>query len=160
MTPVYLSLGSNEGDRQITLQQALVLIEQRCGLITRQSSVYETAAWGLQEQPDFLNMAALLETELAPLALLDRLQQIELELHRQRVVKWGQRTIDIDILFYGGEVITDERLTVPHPMLHLRRFVLAPLAEIAPGLYYPGTQDTIADLLQHCPDTLAVSRVA
>jgi len=159
MAAAYLSLGSNEGDRHSTLQRALVHIEQTCGPVVSQSSVYQTAAWGLEEQPDFLNMAVLVETPLSPSELLDNLQQIETELHRQRIIRWGQRTIDIDILFYNSETIDTRRLQVPHPMLKLRRFVLVPLAEIAPTLRYPDTEETVSTLLANCPDTLTVTKV-
>lgn len=160
MAAAYLSLGSNEGDRRVTLQRALVRIEQTCGPVVSQSSVYQTAAWGLEEQPDFLNMVVLVATNLSPTELLNNLQQIEKELHRQRVIRWGQRTIDIDILLYNSETIDTARLQVPHPMLKLRRFVLVPLAEIAPTLLYPGTEETISSLLDKCPDILAVTKVA
>lgn len=160
MAVVYLSLGSNEGDRQITIQKALDRIEATCGSIISQSYVYETAAWGLAEQPNFLNIAAQIETELAPLPLLDELQKIESELHRQRIVRWGQRTIDIDIILYDNELIDVPRLHVPHPRAHLRRFVLVPLAEIAPAILFPGTDECIEEMLEHCPDTLPVIRVA
>ncbi|MBX2906943.1 MAG: 2-amino-4-hydroxy-6-hydroxymethyldihydropteridine diphosphokinase [Taibaiella sp.] len=160
MAVVYLSLGSNEGDRQVTIQKALVGIEAACGRIAAQSSIYETAAWGLEEQPNFLNMAVKIETTLTPIALLDALQQIEAELHRQRVVRWGQRTIDIDIILYDSELIEMPRLQVPHPRARLRRFVLVPMAEIAPEMIFPGTNESIAEMLEHCPDNLAVHKIA
>lgn len=159
MAAAYLSLGSNEGDRHLTIQQALVCISQSCGRVVLQSSTYETAAWGLENQPDFLNIAVLVETALSPTQLLDVIQQIETDLHRQRHVRWGQRTIDIDILMYNNDIIDTEGLQVPHPMLKLRQFVLVPLAEIAPTLRYPGSVDTIAWLLENCPDRLPVNKV-
>jgi len=160
MSIAYLSLGSNEGDREITLEKALVRIEQECGLILQQSSVYETAAWGLHDQPDFLNMAIRIETSMDAEALLREIQGIEAELHRERIVKWGQRTIDIDILFYDNYIIATDTLTIPHPMLKLRRFVLVPLAEIAPEFEYPLSGKSIKELLEECPDTLEVKNVS
>lgn len=160
MITTYLSLGSNEGNRQETLQKALVALELACGPIRAQSSVYETKAWGLQEQPDFLNMAVEMETMMDPYYLLDAIHGVERDLHRQRIVKWGQRTIDIDILYYGELVRDTPALIIPHAMLRMRRFVLVPLAEIAPDFVDPVTGQSVAELLAICPDALEVHRVA
>jgi 2-amino-4-hydroxy-6-hydroxymethyldihydropteridine diphosphokinase len=156
----YLLLGSNEGDRQEWLRQAMEQIKERIGVITKRSAVYSTAAWGLEEQPDFLNMAIEVETNLPARELLTGINAIEQALGRQRTVKWGQRTLDIDILFYGNEIIDETDLKVPHPALQDRRFALAPLNEIAAGYVHPHFKKTIRALLAECDDPLEVSVVA
>ena len=160
MNIVYLLLGSNEGDRQLWLQQALGLIAANCGTIARTSAIYSTAAWGLQDQPDFYNMAVELHTALAPADLLRHIQAIEQQLGRQRTVKWGQRTLDIDVLFYNDQVIDNDSLQVPHPFLPQRRFALAPLAQIVGNLQHPVLHKTVSELLNECPDPLAAEIVA
>lgn len=159
MTDVYLLLGSNEGDRILWLQQAIEQLSP-LGNITRQSAIYQTAAWGIEDQPAFLNMALCLQADLPPLILLKAINNIEHNLGRQRTLKWGQRTLDIDILFYGDEVIELAELKVPHPYLQERRFALVPLNEIAPDLIHPGFSKTVTQLLEECPDKLEVSRLA
>ena len=156
MNRVYLALGSNEGDRQQWLRQAIELIGARCGRVVRQSAVYETAAWGKTDQADFLNMALLVVSPLEPLELLATTQQIEQELGRKREVQWGARTLDIDILFYNDLVAALDGLTLPHPFIAQRRFTLVPLNEIAPELVHPALQKTIGTLLAECPDPLEV----
>lgn len=153
---IYLSLGSNEGNRISWLQQAQDLLARSCGNITKKSSIYETAAWGLTDQPNFLNMVVELETPKTPEELLTCILAIETRLGRQRSVKWGQRTLDIDILLYNDEIIDQPNLKVPHPFMQDRRFTLLPLAEIAPHLSHPVLKKTITGLLAECPDTLNV----
>lgn len=157
MTDVYLLLGSNEGDREQWLQQA---VEQLgvTGNISIQSAIYQTAAWGIEEQPAFLNMALCLQTELLPLELLQEIHHIEQNLGRQRILKWGQRTLDIDILFYGDAIINLPELKVPHPYLQERRFALVPLNEIAPDFLHPGLNKAVSQLLDECPDKLEVDK--
>lgn len=156
MTDVYLLLGSNEGDREQWLQQA---VEQLgvTGNISIQSAIYQTAAWGIEDQPAFLNMALCLQTELPPLELLQKIHHIEQTLGRQRTLKWGQRTLDIDILFYGDALIDLPELKIPHPYLQERRFALVPLKEIAPDFLHPGLNKTVSRLLEECPDKLEVN---
>ncbi|MBW7913597.1 MAG: 2-amino-4-hydroxy-6-hydroxymethyldihydropteridine diphosphokinase [Taibaiella sp.] len=155
MTDVYLLLGSNEGDREQWLLQAVQQLNV-LGAISSQSALYQTAAWGIEDQPAFLNMALCLQTELHPLELLQEIHHIEQNLGRQRTLKWGQRTLDIDILFYGDAVIDLPELKVPHPYLQERRFALVPLNEITPDFLHPGLNKTVSQLLDECPDKLEV----
>lgn len=138
MQTVYLGLGSNRGDRQANLDRARACIEAVEGItITRVSSVYLTAPWGKTDQEDFLNQVIEIETELEPLPLLHKLQEIEIKLGRQRYEPWGPRVIDLDVLLYGRESMTSQELTIPHPFISQRLFVLVPLLEIAPQLVFP-----------------------
>lgn len=146
MKTVYLSLGSNLGDREAHLRAALERIPSPRLQIRRLSSVYETAPLELADQPPFLNLVAEIETDLFPMQLLERLQRIEGELGRIRTIPKGPRTIDIDILLYGPFVIQSSRLVTPHPRLHERRFVLEPLAELAPQLRHPVLKMTMAEM--------------
>jgi 2-amino-4-hydroxy-6-hydroxymethyldihydropteridine diphosphokinase len=158
MNTVYLLLGSNEGERLLHLKQALETV-RTFGYVEKASSVYETAAWGLEAQPGFLNMVIELSTELDADEILKKIQEIEGRLGRQRTVKWGQRTLDIDVLFFNDEIIEKEDLKVPHPFLEQRRFTLEPLNEIASNLRHPASGKTVADLLASCPDTLDVEKL-
>ncbi len=158
MNTAYLALGSNQGNREQALEKALTRIEETCGYVTQASSVYETAAWGLELQPDFLNMVVCINSGFAAEKLLQLIQKIENELHRKRAVTWGPRTIDIDILFYNADIINTPDLVVPHPRLQDRRFVLVPLVEIAPDLVHPLLHKTTTELLEICPDKLEVSK--
>lgn len=134
----YLSLGSNLGDRQALVEQALERLESSGHVrVIRRSSLYETEPVGKTDQPWFLNQVLEISTDLEPDPLLDLAQSIERDLGRTREIRWGSRTLDIDILLYDTEVIATERLTVPHPEMTRRRFVLVPLVEIAPDLTMP-----------------------
>jgi len=144
---VYLSLGSNLGDRETNLRRALELLASPEVRVTRVSSTYESEPRDLRNQPWFLNIIAEIETTLFPLQLLGRIQKIEKELGRQRVVDKGPRTLDIDIVLFGNSVIETPRLHVPHPRMQDRRFVLEPLAELAPELCHPLTRRTIREML-------------
>jgi len=144
---VYLSLGSNMGDRLGMLRQALEALPAAGVEVVRTSSVYETEPMDLREQSWFLNMAAECRTGLFPLQLLRRLKKIEASLGRKRTVPQGPRSIDLDIILYGRAVMETPALEIPHPRFRDRRFVLAPLAELAPELRDPVTGRTIADLL-------------
>ena len=157
MHKVYLLLGGNLGNRTLYLQQARESISQRVGSIKQTSRIYETAAWGKTDQPTFLNQVLGVETDLSPEEVLQSINAIEQELGRIRQEHWGARVIDIDILFYDEIVQQSQRLTIPHPQLHLRRFTLMPLAEIAPNLMHPALDQSIKQLLESCPDTLEVT---
>ena len=148
MKTVYLSLGSNIGDREQMLQSALVRLQAPGLTIKRISSVYETEPVDFKEQRSFLNLVAEAETELFPMMLLSRIQKIELQLGRKRTgPAKGPRTIDIDILLYGASRVHSARLEIPHPRMHERRFVLAPMVELAPDLRHPELHRTMRDLL-------------
>ena len=145
---VYLSLGSNLGDRERNLRDALGLLAEPGLRVLRVSSFYETEPLEVRDQRRFLNAVAEAETDLFPKQLLARLQRIEQRLGRRRLKPKGPRTIDIDILLYGGTVIDAEELQVPHPRLAQRRFVLEPLAELAPDLRHPVTRRTVTEMLR------------
>lgn len=159
MATTYLLLGSNEGDRQQWINKAIKEIGVQCGELVKQSPFYETAAWGKEDQPPFLNLVVKIKTELSPEKLLAAIQNIEQQFDRQRTEKWGQRTLDIDILFYGKQIIKTTTLTIPHPHLQERKFTLKPLNEIAPYLLHPVLKKAITTLLKECTDTLEVKRV-
>ena len=159
MVNVYLLLGSNENDRFRNLEKACELIGLRCGKIGKQSALYETEAWGLKEQNAFINQALQMETALNPKELLLQLKAIEKEIGRVETVKWGPRVIDIDILFYGNDIMDSEELKIPHPFLHERRFTLEPLNEIAAEFVHPVLRNTISELLKNCADTSLVKKL-
>ena len=143
---VYLSLGSNLGDREAILRDAIARLGS-LGRVTAVSSFYETEPVDFLDQPWFLNCVVLLETDLSPQTLLQRLLEIERSLGRERLQPKGPRLIDIDILLFGDEIIHEPGLTIPHPALHQRRFVLEPLAQIAPGVVHPVLKKTVRELL-------------
>jgi 2-amino-4-hydroxy-6-hydroxymethyldihydropteridine diphosphokinase len=151
----YLLLGSNLGDRAALLGQARAQLAAS-GTIVAESGIYETAAWGREDQPAFLNQALAIRTNLAAGDLLVACQATEQAAGRERHEHWGSRTLDVDILLFGAEIIVTPRLTVPHPRLAERRFALVPLAEIAGTLRHPQLAATIETLLAHCPDLLPV----
>ena len=157
----YLLLGSNLGDRQLYLSKAKALIAKQVGEVVAQSSVYETEAWGKTDQPGFLNMALAVETTLGPLALLHKVLEIELALGRVRHEKWGSRLIDIDIIFYRQEIVNvTDKLQIPHPEMQNRRFVVQPLAEIAPDFVHPVLQRTLTEILAGLADSLSVKIIS
>ena len=146
---VYLGLGSNMGDREKNLRDAIGMLG---GLnytdVAAVSPFYATSPWGYAEQPDFLNCAVLINTALSPYALLEACMDLERRLGRVRAVRWGPRVIDLDILFYDNLVLKDEKLEIPHPLLHEREFVLQPLKDIAPDLVHPILGVTVSRLYE------------
>jgi len=158
MNKVYLLTGGNVGNRQQYLQQSANLIDARCGKIISRSSIYETAPWGKTDQAAFLNQALEVSTKLTAEKLLDELLAIEQAAGRKRAEKYGPRTIDIDMLFFNDDVLSTPVLTVPHPQLAFRRFVLEPMNELAPLYMHPVLKKTIAQLLDECPDKLPVKK--
>lgn len=138
MTRTYISLGSNLGDRLGLLADAVRRLESAHTRVLHCSSVYETAPQGLTDQPSFLNLVVEASTDLAPMALLEHVQAVEQALGRLRLVRWGPRTVDIDILLFGEWISVDPTLTVPHPRMVERAFVLVPLLELAPNSSLPG----------------------
>lgn len=148
----YLLLGSNLGNREKLLVDALILIGERVGDIMLSSSIYETEAWGKTDQAGFLNVAVAVNTMLYPLQLLETVLKIESDLGRVRDEKWGPRLIDIDIILYGDEIVEQDDLQIPHSQMQFRRFVLLPLAEIAPNLIHPILKQSISVLLDNLSD--------
>lgn len=159
MTEVYLSTGGNIGNRLNYLSKAKKEIQKRCGRILQQSSIYETGAWGMENQKSFLNQVLKIETMLEPEQILKSILQIEKELGRKRQLKYGPRTIDIDILFFNDEVINLQGLKIPHPQMQNRRFVLVPLNEIAPDKIHPVFKKNLSQLLAECADPLTVNKL-
>lgn len=159
MKKAYLLTGGNIGDRLENLSKASRMIGESCGQIKAISSYYETAAWGKEDQPGFLNQAIELATDLEPHELLDRLLEIETALGRFRDEKYGPRIIDIDIILYEDLVIDETRLRIPHPEMSNRRFVLTPLTEIAGKIMHPVFKKSMRQLLKECPDTLEVKLI-
>ena len=156
MNQAYLLIGGNLGNREQNLARARKEIETRAGLIIEASALYQTAAWGKTDQPDFLNQVLKIETSLVAGELIDQLLSAELAMGRHRNEKYGPRTIDMDILFFNDDIIDNKILEVPHPRLQERRFALIPLAEIAGEKIHPVLGKSINDLLAQCKDTLPV----
>lgn len=156
---IYLLLGSNLGAREAYIKQAKELIENDLGQIHKTSSLYETAAWGETDQPDFINQVILVASPYSPRQVLEKILAIERQLDRTRIKKWAARTIDIDILFYNNESLNEVDLIIPHPYLHLRSFTVIPLAEIAPHFYHPVLGKTMRSLCQDVSDHLSVHKL-
>src|SRR5690348_10402430 len=152
MNTAFLLTGGNLGDRFFNLQTAKELIEKDCGKIIKESSVYQTAAWGFTKQPDFYNQALQLQTNFSPEELMQKLLAIEKNMGRERNIKMGPRIIDIDILLMDDFIISSSLITIPHPRLQERKFALTPLAEIAPDIMHPVLHQSIKQLLTVCKD--------
>jgi len=158
MNTAYLLTGSNLGESASQLTLANQYISQKCGKIITQSAVYQTAPWGNQDQPFFLNQAIKLATDLEPEALMQELLHIETLMGRIRTIKYGPRVIDLDILFFNDLIINKPMLQLPHPAMAERRFVLVPMAEIAPTQVHPVYNKTIQNLLIDCRDSSDVQK--
>jgi 2-amino-4-hydroxy-6-hydroxymethyldihydropteridine diphosphokinase len=164
MNQVVLLLGGNLGDRKMLLIQAIKEIEKNCGSILKKSKIYESEAWGFECDENFLNQAIVLETLLSPFELLLKLQHIEKELGRKEKTninqEYSSRLIDIDILFFNTDIIDNVDLTIPHPRMHLRKFTLDCLLDIAPGYIHPVLDLSIEELSQKCNDNTKVWQYA
>jgi 2-amino-4-hydroxy-6-hydroxymethyldihydropteridine diphosphokinase len=147
----YLGLSTNLGDKELNFYVAKQKIQLECQILL-ESKVYETEAWGLEDQPDFLNQCIQIKTHLQPEQLLQFLQNIEAEMGRVKTEKYGPRIIDLDILLYENDIVETDELTIPHPQMSVRNFVLMPLAEIAGDIIHPILNQSISQLLKICPD--------
>lgn len=156
MEIIYLLIGSNLGNKRLNLEQARDRISRELGPVITASSIYKTAPWGKSDQPDFYNQAVMVNTILTPAKALEKIQSIELTMGRTRHEKWGSRIIDIDILFWGERSINASNLTIPHPEIPNRKFVLITLAEINSNFIHPTLNRSVSELLKSCPDTLVV----
>ena len=158
----YLLLGSNMGDKKSLIEKACNIIESTCGRIIKKSSLYESEPWGFETDECFLNQVVVISSSLLPDELMQRLLTIEAQLGRQRTAGktgYASRPIDLDILYYGNEVVHTEMVEIPHPRLHLRRFTLLPLCEVNPNFVHPVFKLTQAELLKNCTDHLNVSKL-
>ncbi|MDO9373830.1 MAG: 2-amino-4-hydroxy-6-hydroxymethyldihydropteridine diphosphokinase [Ferruginibacter sp.] len=158
MNSTYLLLGSNMGNSEEQLKISIAHIKKSVGRILNKSSLYATAAWGNTEQPDFVNQVLIVETSLSASETLEGILEIEKKMGRIRTIKNAPRIIDIDILFFNREIIDQPHLTVPHPEIQNRRFVLTPLNELSPNLVHPVLHKPIHVLLENCPDSLGVKK--
>ncbi len=156
MNGIYLLLGSNLGDSISILRRAKKEISLHIGTIVQSSSIYKTKAWGIENQPDFLNQALEIISDLSPEVMLGKINEIEHRLGRVRYEKWRERVIDIDILYFGDQIINTSELNIPHPENQNRNFVLAPMAEIAPQFVHPILGQTQISLLKSSKDPLLV----
>ena len=160
MNKVFLGIGTNLGDRSANLKEALTKINEIIGRVSGRSSVYETEPWGFKADEQFYNMVAVVETQLSPSGVLGAILMIEALLGRVRSGKqYTSRNIDIDILLYNDLVMNDEALTIPHPHLHERKFVLVPLCEISPQLVHPVLKKNVKELVELCKDQCLIKKV-
>ena len=160
MNTIYIQLGSNMGNRMSHIKNSMKQIEQEVGLIICSSKIYESSPWGETNQNHFLNSVIKVETKLSPSIVLEKLQIIEKKLGRIRKEKWGERIIDLDILFFNSEIINTEKLKIPHPYIQDRKFVLVPLSEINSDYTHPILQKNIFSLLKKCNDTEKIEEYA
>lgn len=160
MAKVFFEIGGNQGDRLNNLVLAKEAIIGNIGVLIKESAIFETPPWGFESDYSFYNQALLVETKLTVIQVLSRLLEIEIELGRVReATGYSSRTMDIDILFFDALILETNELIVPHPRLHLRKFVLLPLADIAPDYKHPVFNKSIAKLLDECPDNSECIRI-
>ena len=155
---IYLLLGSNVGDKQANISKAAARLSERVGTVINASAYYVSEPWGVKDQDEFLNQALELDTDLDVRTLMSICKEIEQELEREHIEKWGPRTIDIDIIFYNRDVVHEEGLKVPHPAMSVRKFVLEPLVEINKDFIHPILNYSLAELLEECSDQCKVSK--
>lgn len=160
MNGIYLILGSNLGDKFLAIQYAIRHIRQKIGPVEAESSYYDTQPWGYRHQANYLNKAIKVQTLMSPGELLEQLMAIEREFGRVRKEKWRERTLDIDILYYFDVAIKQDNLVIPHPEIPNRLFVLVPMCEIAPEELHPISGKSQKQMLDECPDTLGVVKLA
>lgn len=158
MNKVYILLGANLGNPISQIAQAFALLEDRVGKIVKSSAIYVSEGWGVKDQPLFYNQALIIQTSLEKQTCLTICQEIELELGRVRLMKWGARLIDIDIIYFNNEIYESENLKIPHPLLQLRNFVLVPFCEIASDYIHPVLLQTNKQLLSNSTDNLVVTK--
>ena len=156
MTSVVILLGTNLGDRLLNLKKADLEIGQRVGLVLMRSMIYQTKPWGNTEQDDFLNQVLVIDSSKKANEILSALLEIELEMGRKRTKQWEPRIIDLDILYFGDEIIETKDLKIPHPFIQERRFTLIPLAEILPAMIHPVFKQSNYDLLLQTTDHSSV----
>ncbi|MCL7987892.1 2-amino-4-hydroxy-6-hydroxymethyldihydropteridine diphosphokinase [Sphingobacterium sp. lm-10] len=159
MNSTYLLLGANLGNPTQQLQAARIEIEAQIGQMMQASSLYQSDAWGIEDQPTFLNQVLFIQTTLSANELLAACQHIENKLGRVREIKWGARVIDIDILYFNHDIVEEVHLTIPHPYISERNFTLVPLVEIAPNYIHPMLNKTNFELLRQSNDTSLVHQV-
>ncbi len=159
MNKIYFLLGSNMGDSKKQLATAIKTIQKKIGIISRTSSLYQTAAWGKTDQPDFINQVIIVESKLNAETCITTILDIENKMGRIRTEKNAPRIIDIDILFFNKEIINLPNLIVPHPAISKRRFVLIPLNELSPNFIHPTLHKNTHQLLKNCPDKLNVKKI-
>jgi 2-amino-4-hydroxy-6-hydroxymethyldihydropteridine diphosphokinase len=160
MNTIFLQLGSNMGDRNAYLQKARKLITEKIGMIKKRSRIYESVPWGIENQNNYLNQVLELKSKFTADEVLQKILDIENKIGRIRNEKWGERIIDIDILFYNDLIIEKEELCIPHIHLHNRKFVLTPLHEISPDYIHPKYRKKVSELMQECKDTDKVEEYA
>ena len=153
----YILLGTNLGDREFNLNDASNLIQERVGAVSQKSKIYQSEPWGVEDQPIFLNQVLKIIPKSTPQKTLSECLKIEKDMGRERKRHWGERIIDIDILFYNYLIINDLDLIIPHPRLHLRNFTLVPLEEIAADFVHPTLKRNMFEVLEICSDKLGVT---
>jgi len=152
MNNVYLQLGTNMGDRFENLCQSISLISQKIGVVIKKSKVYESAPWGVENQNCYLNQVICVKSKFNAFDTLQQALEIEKNMGRIRIEKWGERIIDIDILFYDDKIIESDNLCIPHEFIHKRNFVLMPMCELEPNFVHPKLKKTISELLDESKD--------